>query len=186
MYSLTSSITCIVIGFVLDETQNRRFEQAFETRETNLRYATPGTEVPHYGSTAQKESDIRALRAEMRALAGGWFRAHLPGLFASGSLAGEYPTCEFLTLRNALPFPQRTERDYENDKWSWALGIDGGFYAWRAEKLRGLKFIWPLRHNNGMRWHAVIVAREEDFSDEIMQFYEETIDTLLCFMSTNL
>ena len=171
MYSLTSSITCIVIGFVLDETQNRRFEQALRRERQTYGMPRRGQRYRIMDPTAQKESDIRALRAEMRAIAGGWFRAHLPGLFASGSLAGEYPTCEFLTLRNALPFPQRTERDYENDKWSWALGIDCDFYAWRAEKLRGLKFIWPLRHDNGMRWHAVIAAREEDFSDEIMHFY---------------
>ena len=54
MYSLTSSVTCIVIGFVLDETQNRRFEQAIEAREADLHYAASGARAPNYGSPHAK------------------------------------------------------------------------------------------------------------------------------------
>ena len=43
------------------------------------------------GPGTQKETDIRTLRAEMRELAADWLRAHLPGVFASGILAGEIP-----------------------------------------------------------------------------------------------
>ena len=81
MYSLTSSVTCIVIGFVLDETQNRRFEQAL--RREKQTYITPlgGRRQRMMHPRTQKETDIRRLRAEMRELASGWLRAYLPGLF---------------------------------------------------------------------------------------------------------
>ena len=54
MYSLTSSITCIAIGFVLDETQNRRFEQAL--RRTRRTYMVPlqGAGAPHCTSLCTK------------------------------------------------------------------------------------------------------------------------------------
>ena len=169
MYSLTSSITCIVIAFVLDETQNRRFEQAL--RRKRQTYTTPlrGSGYRIVKPASQKEADIRALRAEMREFAAGWFRSHLPGLFASGNLMGEYPTCEFLTLRDALPSPPCSTRDHTKDKWLRILDIDNDFHAWEAEELSGLKFVWPLTSESDNRYHAVMVAREEDFSDETLR-----------------
>ena len=171
MYSLTSSVTCIVIGFVLDETQNRRFERAL--RHERQTYITPLRGRGHriMDPRTQKETDIRKLRAEMRELAAGWLRAHLPGLFASGILAGEYPTCEFLTLCNALPFPPHSARDHTKDEWLCILDIDHNVYAWRAEKLRGLKFVWPPTRDRVNRFHAVIAARDDDFSDETLRHY---------------
>lgn len=168
MYSLTSSITCIVIGFVLTETQNRRFEQALRReRET---YITPLQGRGHriMDPATQKETDIRTLRTEMRELAADWLRAHLPGLFASGILAGEYPTCEFLTLCDALPFPPHKTRDHTKGEWLRFLNIDNEFYTWRAKELLGLKFSWPLTRDIH-RFHGVIAAREDDFSDETLQ-----------------
>ena len=171
MYSLTSSITCIAIGFVLDETQNRRFEQAL--RRPRRTYLVPlrgqGHRIVH--ASAQKEADIRTLREEMRQLATGWFRAHLPGLFASGILAGEFPTCEFLTLRNAVPFPPHGTPDHTSHEWLRILDIYHDSHAWRAKKLSGLTFVWPLSANIGFRFHAGIVAREKDFPDEKLRAY---------------
>ena len=183
MYSLRSSITCIVIGFVLDETQNSRFEQALRRRRQSYRIPLPGRWYRIANPSAQKETDIRTLRDEMREHAAGWFRAYLPGLFASGRLAREYPTCEFLTLRNAVPFPPHSARDHTKDEWLRILNIHDDFYAWRAKELRGLKFVWPLRHDTHSRFHAVIAAREEDFSGEMMRPYGgNDRNSLVCYV----
>ena len=171
MYSLTSSVTCIVIGFVMDETQNRRFEQAL--RRDRQTYITPlrGRRHRIMHPRTQKETAIRELRAEMRELASGWLRVYLPGLFASGILAGEYPTCEFLTLCNTIPFPPRSARDHTKHEWLSILDIDHNVYAWHAEQLCGIKFAWPLTRDRVNRFHAVIAAREDDFSDETLRHY---------------
>ena len=172
MYSLTSSITCIVIGFVLDKTQNRRFEQALRRKRQTYTMPLRGRRRRGHqimGPGTQKETDIRTLRTEMRELAADWLRAHLPGVFASGILAGEYPTCEFLTLCNTPPFPPHSARDHRKDEWLRILSVDYDLYAWRAEKLRGLKFSWPLSSDIHHRFHAVIATREDDFSDETLQ-----------------
>ena len=107
----------------------------------------------------------------MRGLATDWFRVHLPGLFASGILAGEFPTCEFLTLRNAVPFPPHSDRGHTNHEWLRILDIYYDSHAWRAKKLSGLKFVWPLSDNIDFRFHAGIVAREKDFSNEMLRAY---------------
>ena len=174
MYSLTSSITCIVIGFVLEEGQNRRFEQALRQRRQTYLMPLRGRGHRIVDPSAQKATDIMTLRDEMRELAAGWFGAHLPGLFASGSLAGEYPTCEFLTLRNAVPFPPHSARDYTHYQWLSILNISNDFYAWNSKELRGMKFVWPLSDDIHSRFHSVIVAREADFSEDIMRHYGGT------------
>ena len=70
---------------------------------------------------------MKAIRSDIRALAAGWFRTHLPGLFAGGMMAGEFPTCEFITLRKAIPFPGRDELDRATGEWLRILDIDHDF-----------------------------------------------------------
>ena len=86
-------------------------------------------------------------------------------------MAGEYPTCEFLTLRKAVPFPPHSSRDHTDHEWLQILGIYYDLHAWRAKTLRGLTFNWPLSGNSSPRFHAVIVAREKDISDEIKRLF---------------
>ena len=171
MYSLTSSITCIAIGFVLEEPYMKNFERALRRkRET---YIVP-LQVPGHtivNASSQKENDVRTLREEMRGLVTRWFRLYLPGLFASGILAGEYPTCEFLTLRKAVPFPRHSAPDHSGCDWLRILDIYNDLHAWRANGLRGLTFNWPLLGNISPPFHAVIVAREKDISDEMKRLY---------------
>jgi hypothetical protein len=114
---------------------------------------------------------VKAIRADIRALAAGWFRTHLPGLFAGGMMAGECPICEFITLREAIPFPGREERDRATGEWLRLLDIDHDFDAWQAEELPGLKFTWPLLRDTEGRFHAVIAAREDAFPGDRLQGY---------------
>ena len=172
MYSLTSSITCIVVGFVLDETHNRCFEQAL--RQERQTYLKPGPKRSFaiVDPFAQKERDIKKLRADLRELASGWLYVHLPGLFASGILGGEYPTCEFLTLRKTIPLTSvRSHKHSKDDEWLRILRADRDFNAWESDKLNGLKFVWPLSHEIYPRFHSIVAAREDDFSDETLQVY---------------
>ena len=170
MHSLTSSLACIVICFVLDDTQNRRYEQAL--RRTRQTYMMPFSGHGYHimDPRQQKITSIKTLRTGIRELAAGWFRDHFPGLFTSGILAGEYPTCEFLTLRNTLPFPPLGTQSGQKTEWLHILGVDSNYDVWQAEEPAGLKFALPRFRN---KHHVTIAAREDDFSDEIMHGYRE-------------
>ena len=171
MYSLTSSITCIAIGFVLEETQKKRFQQALRCKRQT--YIVPLRRGGHriVEPYSQKVADIRTLRDETRGLATRWLRVHLPGLFASGILEGEYPTCEFLTLRKVVPFSPHGPRDYTDHGWLGILDIYHDFHAWRTRQPGGLTFVWPQLGNTSPRFHAVIVAREKDLTNEMKRHY---------------
>ena len=86
-------------------------------------------------------------------------------------MAGEFPTCEFITLRKAIPFPGRDELDRATGEWLRILDIDHDFDSWQAEQLPGLKFTWPLMRDTEGRFHAVIAAREDAFPEDQLQAY---------------
>ena len=171
MYSLTSSITCIVVGFILNEKYSQRFDQALRRKRQTFRERLPGRRYRLPGPPSQKAADVKAIRSGIRAIAADWFRTHLPGLFSSGIIAGEFSTCEFITLRKATPFPARDERDRGIDEWLRLLDIDHDFEAWQAEELLGLKFSWPLLRDRESRFHAVVAAQEDTFPEDRLRSY---------------
>ena len=169
MYSLTSSITCIVIGFVLDGNQNRRYEQALRRKRQTYLKPLKGRGFAIVSPDSQKATDINAIRAEIRNVASNWFCSHLPGLFASGNAMGNHPTCEFMTLSNAIPFSSYTRLDPANSIWLNILNIGSDHYVWQADRLSGLKFVWPFIHEDDSQFHAAILAQDKVFSDDVMK-----------------
>ena len=171
IYCLTSSITCVVVAFVLDESQNNRFEQALRCKRKTYIKPIPKRGHSIIGPEIQKENAIKEIRLQLRQLVSEWFRTYLPGFFASKNLNQEYPTCELLTLLNSLPCPSRENRNKTNDTWLHILDIHDDFTAWQSDSLNGLKFVWPLRSKNDNPYHAIVVVRQKDFSDKQLELY---------------
>lgn len=171
MYGLTSSITCIVICFILNDESSRLFDETLRRKyKTVLEpIATGGHRVldPRW----KKKAAIQAIRAEMRESAANWFRTQLPGLFTRNIIEDEFPTCEFVTLRKTQPFPKQDERDNEAKAWLSLLDMDNDWDAWVADAPPGLKFAWPLLRDEKNRFHAVIAAREDAFLNEDLRAY---------------
>lgn len=171
IYSLTSSVTCIVICFLLHERHGRRFDDALRhKRQTILEpRGRGGYHLP--GPSQLKERNIRRIRRDMRGMVSDWFCANLPGMFSDGALAGEFPTCEFTTLRRAHPCPSRDSRDPDSHQWLGVLDIDHDLDTWESESLPGLKFVWPLMRDHANRYHAVLTCREDTVPDERRRGY---------------
>jgi hypothetical protein len=171
MYSLTSSITCIVICFILDENCSGRFDEALRRKRKTVLEHIPGGGYSFPGPPHQKTTDIQAIRNEMRASVANWFRTQLPGVFASGIMDDEFPSCEFVTLRKAQPFPKQDEDDHGAKEWLSVLDMDNDWNVWVADDLPGLKFAWPILRDKESRFHAIIAAREDAFSDKDLRAY---------------
>jgi hypothetical protein len=170
LFAVTSSITCIVMGFVLKEEAARRFDEALRrTYETHMEPRKRGYSIIR--PPQQKEAAIRTIRGEMRTSAADWFRTYLPGLFSSGILGDEFPTCELVTLRKARPFPKREEGAARPGEYLGLLDIDLDMDAWEAVDMPGLKFTWPLFRNQDTKFHAILAANENDFDQEKLRGY---------------
>ena len=171
MYSLTSSITCIVIGFILDKKYSGRLDESLRRKRQTVFEPLTGSGYRVLGPAPQKATDIQVIRAKLQESAANWFRTHLPGIFANGLLEDEFPTCEFVTLRKTQPFPKKGERNREEEEWLRILNIDSDINAWVADGLPGLKFAWPLLGDKKSRFHAIVAAKEDAFSAKELRGY---------------
>ena len=170
IYAISPSLIGIVICFVFEEGASAMFDKVLRTdRQT---YTTPtlhGHKI-HFPMT-QKIEHISQIRVEMSKLAATWFSENLPGLFSSGLLNGELPTCELVTLRKAEPFQSRAEGDGIPPMYLRILGLLQDFDAWRSTKIPGLKFRVPREGERSHRYHSILAVKESAFVDAIPDGY---------------
>ena len=161
LYVLTSSLTCVVMRFVFEKGFSTQFNKALRTeRQTYIKSHTI------YDPERQKIDHIRQVRADMAELAGRWFCENLPGLFSSGILGGALPTCEFVVLRQAEPFPPHREGNVRPPEYLSVLGMNSTFGVWQSEKTPDLKFTDLHWGDRAPQYHAILASRDSDSNKE--------------------
>ena len=163
LFSITSSLACVIMMFRLQEEFATGFDTALRTdRETYYTELSSHTRAIH-DPRVQKIDHIRQIRNEMRRTVSKWFSTNLPGLFSSGLLEGEMPTCELVTLRETAPCPSR---DQPAPNFLRLLGLASGFDAWSSIHLPGLKFRSPSWDPSVPQYHSILTIKEDDLSDD--------------------
>ena len=163
LFSITSSLACIIMMFRLQEEFATGFDTALRTdRETYYTELSSHSRAIH-DPRVQKIDHIRQIRNEMRRTVSKWFSTNLPGLFSAGLLEGEMPTCEFVTLRETAPCPST---DKPAPDFLRLLGLDSGFDAWSSIHLPGLKFSSPRWDPSVPQYHSIFAIKENDLSDD--------------------
>ena len=162
IYSLTSSLTCIVMGFVFEEGFSAQFDKALRTDRQTYTKPSSKRSLRIYRPEVQKTNHIRQIRADIAKFSMIWFRENLPGLFSSGILGGNLPTCEFVTLRCVEPFKQNSSAlDYMS-----VLDMHFGFDVWQSKDISGLKLGMPRRTDHNLQYHSILAAKESNFNEE--------------------
>ena len=176
LYSITSSLICIVMGFVFEGDYCAQFDKALRTnRKTYTSPLTHGYRI--HGPENQKIDHICQIRDEMIGLATDWFQKHLPGLFSSGLLGGKLPTCEFVTLHKAEPFAPR--EDDGPSSYLFILDLYSDWNVWRSAT--GLKFKAPsLSTSDRHPYHAILAVRESDLDEDEFKTSGERDRRSLC------
>jgi hypothetical protein len=170
IFSITSSITCVSIQFILRDSFTRRVNEALRTKyETRLEPLRRGYGVHH--PLLLKRAAVDAIRAEISALAADWFRTHLPGVFAAGLTGGEFPTCEFMMLRVGHPFTRMADPAGRAIGYLDPLDVEMDTYAWQSERVRALKFSELSFRQSRRRFHAVLAANEADLPEDDLKTY---------------
>ena len=160
----TPSLIALTLEFVFDEEVRWAYQKALhQNRES---YVTP-TETAYriHDPENQKRDHIDNLRRDAAQIASQWIENNVPGLFASGLLQGEFPTCEFVTLRKAKPFPLRTELDGVYPDYLSYLGIDNSFDAWESTQYPGLRLA-PSARASTIKHHAILSINESNWAEK--------------------
>ena len=153
MFSLTTTLTCIVVCFRFNEEMSNCYDAVLKSdRETFLTPNAGGTSI--HMPIQQKEDDIWRLRSEISAMAQNWFREHLPGAFSSQTDELTMPTCELITLSDAIPFPDTDEPS--PPLYVHLLGLDRHWDAWKYTVLPRLRLGFHSRPKKGPKNHATL------------------------------
>ena len=162
MLSLTSSLVCVVMRFSPSEDLSAGFDTALRTdRQTYFTESSDRLRMMH-NPGYQKASHIRQIRSEAKENMATWFSVNLPGLFSSGLLEGEIPTCELVTMRQVEPFPNtRSSASYLR-----LLDLDSNIDVWSSAELPSLKFSLSLRRPGAPQYHSVFAIKTKDHDDK--------------------
>ena len=173
IYSISPSLVSVVVCFVFDDETSTILDRALRTnRET---FTTP---IPRghriHDVRSQKSGHIRRIRSNINRQIGTWFSANLPGLFSSGILDRDIPTCEFITLLKSEPFPSRIERQANSQMHLELLGLSRDFDVWKNSRTPGLKFRMKDRIERNPRYHSILATREERHIDGMPDSWAKT------------
>ena len=170
IYSISPSLVSVVVWFVLNDDTSTAFDKALRTNRQT--YTTPirgGHRI--YNVRTQKVDHIRQIRTNINRQIGTWFLENLPGLFSSGILDHDIPTCEFITLRKAEPFPSQIERANNFHRYLDLLGLRLDFDAWKNSGAPALKFRIPDYVERNPRYHSILATKEDLHVDGMPDLY---------------
>jgi hypothetical protein len=164
IHYVTSSITCVGVAFVFTAEVVRQYDDILryprrtfpEKRGRGYLFHTP---------SHQKREAIRTTRKHLRDQGANWFRRNLPGLFSSGLLNGQFPSCEFISLHEQIPFPP-SETGFQPPKYLSLLGIDHDIDAWVSDDLPSFRLGIPTFAEQGEEFHLVLAAKDADIPNE--------------------
>ncbi|MYH60649.1 MAG: hypothetical protein F4148_02410 [Caldilineaceae bacterium SB0675_bin_29] len=165
LISITSSLSCVIMCFILDNDYAKRLDEALRAdRQTYYK----GTSQSHtiLDPERQKSDEIKQVRHEIKATATKWVSANIPGLFSSGLLVDKMPTYELVTLRDAEPFP--SDRHSILD-FLRVLTLDYSSDAWASTQIPGLKLSLQDWADRVPQYHFIFSLRESNLSDEFLK-----------------
>ena len=167
--SITSSLNCITVCFVFKDDSTTGYSSIYDrTLRTVYRTEVIRTRRGWTYQTPrrQKHERIRQIRRDLSGEALNWFKKHLPGLFSSGILRGQMPTCEFITTQVAEPFLPREEWKPGWIGYLFPLGIDTTYRAWQYSTMPALKLqLFPYQEGDA-QYHSILAAKEADMASD--------------------
>lgn len=172
LFSLSPSLTCIVVSFVFDEERATMLESVLRaTYQTGLEPLVGGSTRIHHPDF-QKRDRVDLVRKENSELCMKWFKGNIPGLFCSGLLEGQLPTCELIFLKEAEPFPLYQEGQGPPPLYLQHLGLDAHVETWESASINGLKFKPSDRRNRYTPHHSILAICEGSISNAQLNHYE--------------
>jgi hypothetical protein len=166
VFSLTSSIACMLVCFTLDQSISNSFEDILRKKfETWLEPIGSGGQAIHRPDS-QKENAINDIRCSITASIAVWFKQNFPGAFSSMATLREFPTCELTTFKHAKPFPKEGERVDGSFGYLYTLGFHLNLHAWELEDIPAIRFSTLDLRSKDLEFHSCVTLNESGISDQ--------------------
>lgn len=153
LFSISSSLSCIVVTFTTSEETERAYEViARQPFSTELRSFGRGYTI--VSPRSRKQELIGDAREKFRHDILQWFTTHLPGAFAASGSLERFPTCELLFTDNVRP--KKDEQTEKSSVLAEYLGLDRHLEYWDCTTVLGLTFSHPVSHRVDRKGHAAL------------------------------
>ena len=170
VYQLSTSLTCVRVGFVLSDEAANWYQQELATdRKTTRISIRKKRTIAIYGVGHIKTSAVKKIQARYRAIATDWFKKEIPGFFSSAKDGIRLPTAELLTTEVNMFFSE-SESNVGRRYFDWrkiVLNVSP-LDVWRNVACEGLQLAMDESIDDA-RYHTVIALRTLDVSDEQLQ-----------------
>lgn len=172
IYQLTSSLTCIVIGFVFKE----GIEQDYETelnqdRKTRRERLDTQRGISIIDPQRLKQRSVEKVRARARAIAHTWFSENLPGFFCI--LASErMPTAEFVTTKNTHLLPNTKDQKIKARlDWRNLVATSLGYDVWTSSACTSIRFLTSNSEWKKETPHFVVALCASEVSEDTLEHW---------------
>jgi hypothetical protein len=170
LWQVTSSITCVFVGFVFKEEHARCYEeQLLKDRKTVHRTYKGRSGYSTFGVEHLKREAIESARARYRNVAVQWIQKHIPGHFCLRGNGQRMPTTELITSISENILKSRNEASEPRDKWAELLIP----YSWEDTWINHACNGFRLRFDDlsaDAPFHAITTLRTADLPDETLEF----------------
>ena len=155
--------------FVFEESFQSRLDEALRKyRHTFGKPVRNGHEI--FTPERQKSEEVRLVRHECVNIAANWFKENLPGVFSSGLLGDQLPTCELVTLHRTEPFPSQNS-ETPPPLYLRVLDLYFSYSTYRSIDELGLKFSLHMVRQDP-EYHSVFAVRGDGLDgNQLLQMY---------------
>lgn len=188
---LTPEITCVLVGFRLNDEFSKTYENALNTDRKHTHRAIFGRfTYSTLGVEHLKRESVDEIRTRRREMISSWFGTNLRGFFLATSNGKRLPTTELISCQNELILTPRGNTAAEKS-WCELLTPFGWGDVWTNIKYPGFR-IFHSEPLDDIPFHTIVSVQTitlppEEFSiyggvtpGTVVKFVHENVDDFLC------
>ena len=185
---LTHSITCLSVGFVFSDDASLEYSDAINRAAKSIRI--PDRSFGEYKTLNVinvKEDRVRYLREKYQNIAISWLSDHFPGFFSKYCKNSHFPTVEFLSFNELMPFDLNPFEDQSWLHWSHFVNIGNHINSWKSTSDPSLGFAINSDFVDKLPNHMTVTIRLDLLSeDELERCHIESLYTQTNFAYSQL
>ena len=184
LISLTSSLTALVIAFVMTDegasVLDGPLHAEYHTQSGRDRLFRWWHVIPYvlwdgpiragrhiYSPDLRRRKELRAILGGLELSCSAWVAERMPGAFCRGTNGDKLPTVALLVTEAAAPLTQETHQP-----WAFgALSLNRDYAAWESEEWPGARLVLP-ELSGGEDWRLTFACRRHDAFQDNRGYYE--------------
>lgn len=172
IFQLTSSLTCVLIGFSLKPELARCYEEELNRdRRTVSERGKRRWSISYLDPHHLKTRSIDQTRNRLRGLVSDWFASNLPGYFC-GRPPGHVLSAELVTTMNEHLLPRdRDSGHVPFDHWRRVIANVSYLDVWTLAECQGVRVAAWDRHLADEPLHVVATLRRQDVPSKSVELY---------------